>query len=468
MELMQRKITIIFLSTIIVRILFHFFTNFTFDDAFITFRYVENLALGNGFVYNKGEHVLGTTTPLFTLLLSFVHVLGFKIEQAAMMVSLLSSGITAVIVYKFACSLRMNHFAFVPVLLYILFPRLLVTDTAGMETSFFTLLITASFYYSHKQKDYYAWGMATLSAVTRPEGFLLLFLLGLKALKNNRDELLKLLSIPFTIIAPWFMFSYFYFGSVIPNSVSAKLALYSRFGSEPFLQKLSIILNFYNYYGIALVVLSFIGGYWIWKKQNYGILSSFWLLGMVFPLALSKTLLFIWYISPIYPIYLLFIGASFCFCLDRFHVIKEKIILIRKIVYIVVILCLVGMNVGKVAYFKSYQFALENIHKKVGLYLYTHAEKDAIVAAEDIGYMGYYSRLKIIDRDGLVSPEVIPYNRSGKYDELIVDYKPDWVVAAVGSPTSDFIDDNTFLQQYELTKSFSYESYQVYNLYKRK
>ena len=38
----------------------------TIDDSFITFRYARNILAGNGFVYNPGEHVLGTTTPLYT------------------------------------------------------------------------------------------------------------------------------------------------------------------------------------------------------------------------------------------------------------------------------------------------------------------------------------------------------------------------------------------------------------------
>ena len=42
----------------------------TIDDAFITFRYARNLLAGNGFVYNPGERVLGTTTPLYTLLMA--------------------------------------------------------------------------------------------------------------------------------------------------------------------------------------------------------------------------------------------------------------------------------------------------------------------------------------------------------------------------------------------------------------
>ena len=42
----------------------------TIDDAFITFRYARNLLNGAGFVYNPGEQVLGTTTPLYTLLMA--------------------------------------------------------------------------------------------------------------------------------------------------------------------------------------------------------------------------------------------------------------------------------------------------------------------------------------------------------------------------------------------------------------
>jgi arabinofuranosyltransferase len=40
------------------------------DDAYITFRYARSISQGQGFSYNPGEHVQGTTTPLYTLLLA--------------------------------------------------------------------------------------------------------------------------------------------------------------------------------------------------------------------------------------------------------------------------------------------------------------------------------------------------------------------------------------------------------------
>src|SRR3989337_1683613 len=42
----------------------------TIDDAYITFRYAQNLIAGEGLVYNPGEAVLGTTTPVYAVLLA--------------------------------------------------------------------------------------------------------------------------------------------------------------------------------------------------------------------------------------------------------------------------------------------------------------------------------------------------------------------------------------------------------------
>jgi len=42
----------------------------TIDDSFITFRYARNLLNGEGFVYNSGQRVMGTTTPLYTFLMA--------------------------------------------------------------------------------------------------------------------------------------------------------------------------------------------------------------------------------------------------------------------------------------------------------------------------------------------------------------------------------------------------------------
>jgi len=122
------KYIFIFLSAVIVRFVFHWLTNYTFDDAYITFRYAENLANGLGFVYNAGERLLGTTTPLFTLLLAGFNVIGIPVASAALFISLMASGLTAVILYRFADAVGFKTYSFIPVVVYIFFPRLLPLD----------------------------------------------------------------------------------------------------------------------------------------------------------------------------------------------------------------------------------------------------------------------------------------------------------------------------------------------------
>ena len=41
----------------------------TIDDSYITYRYARDILAGQGFVFNPGERVLGTTTPLYTALM---------------------------------------------------------------------------------------------------------------------------------------------------------------------------------------------------------------------------------------------------------------------------------------------------------------------------------------------------------------------------------------------------------------
>jgi hypothetical protein len=67
--------------------------NGLFDDAYITLRYAANLIKGWGFVFNAGERVLGTTSPLFALLLAAGgHLIGpSHLEGLAVSLGLLSS-----------------------------------------------------------------------------------------------------------------------------------------------------------------------------------------------------------------------------------------------------------------------------------------------------------------------------------------------------------------------------------------
>ena len=50
----------------------YYFSVFTVDDAYISFRYVENFAKGDGLVFNRGEYVEGHTNFLWVILLGLL------------------------------------------------------------------------------------------------------------------------------------------------------------------------------------------------------------------------------------------------------------------------------------------------------------------------------------------------------------------------------------------------------------
>jgi len=450
------KLGVIFAVTILARVVFHYLTGFTADDAFITFRYAENIASGLGFVYNEGQQVLGTTTPLFTLILSALALAKIPPPSAALLISLICSGATACVLYRFACSLRFTTWAIIPVVVYALWPRSLPADTGGMETALFTLLITAGFYFQHKRLDFYAIGMATLATVTRPEGALLLGILVLYNWWQHKERWLSYAIIPLLIIGPWLAFEWYYFGTIVPNSAAGKLALYSRFGTMSLVDTIIFLMGWHTPGGWLISIAAVFGGYWLNKKQNFGWLEIIWMISMLAFFAASRARMFFWYIVPIYPVLILFASALLPLLGYKLKISAARLPAARTIVVALGSLVLIAGCYKPMAYYKDFQQAMTQMHRAVGIYLGQHGHRDDLVAAEDVGYMGYYSKLRILDRDGLVSPEAIPYNRSGEYFDLINDYRPDWVVAAPDSPTSGFVADSAFLSLYTSRQSFPY------------
>ena len=439
------------------------------DDAFITFRYAENIAAGSGFVYNEGERVLGTSSPLFAFLLATLKTLRIPVTAGALGISLVCSGLTAAVVYRLAVLLRFAGLAFVPCLAYILWPRSLPADISGLETALFTLLVTAAFYFHHRRLYFYALGAATLASLTRPEGLAVLALLVLSNCIRDRANRFYYLLMPLALLIPWFAFSFFYFGTIVPHAVTAKLALYSRFGAESYWTNFVYLLALHNPVGWATAVLAAIGIYRLGRTQNFGGIEALWLALMLAFYTFSPTHLFFWYIAPIYPLFLLFAAVPVVWMFESVHGLQAA----RTPAVAAITLGLVVL-LGYGAYrqagqYREAQAYSDTVSKEVGRYLHSHSDRTAdTLAAEDIGYIGYYADMTIIDRDGLVSPVMVSYNREGRYREAMLKLRPGWLGAAPGSPISDFLDDTLFLAAFQLDSAFSPGTSAEYRLYRRR
>src|SRR5271165_494558 len=67
--------------------------NGLFDDAYVTLRYAANLMHGLGLVFNPGERVMGSTSPLLTFMLAaFGRLFGAsRLELIALSIGILAS-----------------------------------------------------------------------------------------------------------------------------------------------------------------------------------------------------------------------------------------------------------------------------------------------------------------------------------------------------------------------------------------
>ena len=128
----------------------------TIDDAYITFRYARNIVNGVGFVYNVGEYVLGTTTPLYTLLmaaLSFI-LRSQNFPTIALWVNAFADAVTCILVIALGETLSgQKRVGVAAALLYAVAPFSVTFAIGGMETSVFVFLSAARLF--TEKKRYY-------------------------------------------------------------------------------------------------------------------------------------------------------------------------------------------------------------------------------------------------------------------------------------------------------------------------
>ena len=118
----------------------------TIDDAYITFRYAQNILQSQGMVYNFGERVLGTTTPLYTLLMAFMGVfLGgadAPFPWIALVINAIADGFTCLLLTYLGRRFRHQRVGFIVAALWAIAPMSVSFAIGGMETSVFIAFMT--------------------------------------------------------------------------------------------------------------------------------------------------------------------------------------------------------------------------------------------------------------------------------------------------------------------------------------
>lgn len=202
------------------------------DDAHITYRYSLNIAGGKGFRFNPDEKVLGTTTPLYALVLAFFSLFFGKPHVISLVVNLASILGSSLIVDRLLSRRTPSAGALSGGLIFLFFP--MFYRVLGMETNFLIFLVLLGLYLYDEQKPHVAALVLGLAVLTRMEMALLWPLVGLDLLFRKKHRTFWTASGVFCLtLAPWFIFSQLHSGRLFPNTFYLKtVAGYSARGLE--------------------------------------------------------------------------------------------------------------------------------------------------------------------------------------------------------------------------------------------
>ncbi len=454
-----RYFILVFWLLVITPILFLDFIHWGYDDSYITFRYAYNLLKGQGFVYNAGERVLSTTTPLYALLLALLGHLWPDLPTLSNLISALSLGAGGFFLYHLGVRLREPWAGLVAALLLPLFPLMIVTF--GAETCFYVMLILGALAFYATGWHSWAGVLAALATLTRADGALVALVLGCAYLFRHRRIPWKEGALFLILITPWYLFSWAYFGSPLPATLAAKQHQGQMVISESFARGFLWMLRNYSRYppywlhgGLALLGIGYAARYarrWFllfaWDALYFG---SYVFLGVTS---------YFWYYAPLVPAILAAVGLG----VAAVRRVLEPILPgnWRNFAMLLMMLLLLWPQVEGLRHLRHHPDSRLAIYRLVGIWLDENTPPDASVGALEVGIIGYYSERRMIDFAGLLQPDVAQH-LSDNYQNAAIwaikRYRPDYIIMG-HAWLPRLVEAQWFTKHYQLRQQFTDEAF---------
>ena len=420
-------------------ILYFIYSNYGYDDPYITYRYAQNILSAQGFVYNPGELVLSTTTPFYTILLALGGLFWRDLPHLANFIGAFSIALGALFIWDLARTWETPLVGWIGLLLYPTFPLLLVT--LGSETPLYIALALGCFAMYARRRYVWTAVFAGLVVLTRPDGLLVPLLLGIHYLIIERRPVPWLAVFTFIgLVLPWIIFSSLYFGSPIPATLAVKQQQGSMAISQRFAE--GLITTFRSYsrrwsyrieaiYGLA-------GLFWASFRARRWLLFLSW--GVLYFIA--YTLLgvsrYFWYYAPFVPVIVVLVGLGVTGLISLIGRFSPRLAGPRPALLLGLILLLPPLA-GQIREIQriSRPDSRLAIYRAVGRWLDANLPPEASVGTLEVGIIGYYSHRPMIDFAGLIQPEVARQLRENTtYDDAALwaaqKYHPDYFVLHEG------------------------------------
>lgn len=274
---------------IIIYSIASFKLSFIQDDAYISYRYIENFLNGDGLVYNIGERVEGFTNFGWVVYLILWGALGLNYIFISQITGFLFGAGIIVLTYFIAMSVfgKNKLLSSVSIMLVAFNLSLANWSPAGLETAAFGFFAMLSVYL-FIQRSWWLIFSILMAVWIRPDGVVIAGLLILiEAITTRRMPKLTITcnAVALALSVPFVAFKYIYYGSIIPNPFYAKTGF-----------NLAHLLSGLEYTGTYLSDYAFYGA------------------GLVIPLLfykrLSKSARVVWWMSVLFTLYIVLIGGD--------------------------------------------------------------------------------------------------------------------------------------------------------------
>jgi hypothetical protein len=384
------------------------FSQWVYDDPFITYRYARNLINGFGFVYNPGEKILSTTTPLFTLVLAFVGLVVPDLHQLANLLGIVSLAVGGLFIFDLARTWDAPVVGWTGLLLYPTFP--LLVSTLGSETSIYLALCLGSFAF-YARKKYIGTGIfVALATLARPDGILILGILGFDYMfRRKRPVPWKPLSIVFVILISWVVFAWFYFGSPLPVTLAAKQGQGSMAISQGFSRGLLTVIRGYGAWFYIEVFLALTGIILtVWKKRQWGVILI-WPVVYFASYSILGVSRYFWYYAPLVPGFIIAVGLGLT-AITEFLKSSDRNIVggfrLDSVVPSVILLILLFSNGIGLWQMRAQNDPRYSIYRAAGEWLSENTLPGEQAGSLEVGIIGFFANRPMVDFAGLIQPEV--------------------------------------------------------------
>jgi len=410
---------------------FNYAIGFPLDDSWIHQTYARNLAERAEWAFRPGIPSAGSTAPFWSALLAF----GFLIRLSPYIWTYLLGAVTLfalAVVCEWAVRELVKSYRprFPWVGIFIAFEwHFAWAAMSGMETLLHGLIVTTVLILLMTNSPrYLTLGLLTgLAAWVRPDGLTLLapvFMVILFSGEGIKPRLIQLTQylIGFgTLFGFYLLFNLAIGGTPMPNTFYAKQAEYVLWQQTPFVARLGQMF-LQLLVGPSLVLIPGVIG-WLVKsvrQKMWGSLAALlWSVGY-FILYISRLPVYQHgrYIMPAMPIFFLFGLLAFAEfdagkLFTRYHWIGQFVWRAS-----IAMLTLAFIFLGAQSYANDVA-VIESEMVVTAKWAATNLPPDALIAAHDIGALGYFDQHELIDLAGLISPEVIPFIRD---EPRIADY----------------------------------------------